>query len=133
MSEHGIEGMGASPGEVARTWLRAWDTGDLTLLRLTPDFVHTSPFGHIQGAEEYLRIVEPMSKRSMVGIQVRDVLEGDDRAAIAYELETTAGTVDACDWIFVDTHHRIREVFAYYDSATNREALKGGPDRYPED
>jgi hypothetical protein len=132
MRKHEIEGMGASPGEVARTWLRAWDTGDLTLLRLTPDFVHTSPFGRIQGAEEYLRIVEPMSKRSVVGITVRDVLEGEGRAAIAYELETTAGKVDACDWIFVDDAGRIREIMAYYDSATNREALRGGPDRYPD-
>lgn len=34
--------MGDSPEEVARTWLRAWDTGDRSLLKLRPDFVHTS-------------------------------------------------------------------------------------------
>lgn len=132
MAIQDMQGMGDTPAEVARTWLRAWDTGDLSLLRLTPDFVHTSPFGRIEGAEEYLRIVEPMSSRSVVGITVRDVLEAEGRAAIAYELETTAGTVDACDWIFVDEHNRIREIMAYYDSATNRKAVEGGPDRYPD-
>lgn len=116
--------MGDSPAEVARTWLHAWDTGDLSLLRLTPDFVHTSPFGRIEGAEEYLRVVEPMSRKSVVGITVRDVLEGGDRAAITYEVETTAGRVEACDWVFVEGD-RIREVVSYYDSVTNREALEG--------
>lgn len=116
--------MDDSPAALARTWLRAWDTGDLSLLRLAPDFVHTSPFGRIEGPEEYLRIVEPMSRKSVVGITVIDVIEAEDRAAIAYELETTAGTVEACDWVYVKDG-QIREIKAYYDSVTNREALEG--------
>jgi hypothetical protein len=114
--------MSDSPASLARSWLRAWDTGDLSLLRLAPDFVHTSPFGRIEGAEEYLRVVEPMSRKSVRGITVRDVIEGEGRAAIAYELETPAGTVEACDWVFVE-NGRIREVNSYYDSVTNRAAL----------
>jgi hypothetical protein len=114
--------MSESPGAVARTWLRAWDTGDLSLLRLAPDFVHTSPFGRIEGAEEYLRIVEPMSRKSVLGITVRDVIEDEGRAAITYDLETPAGKVEACDWVFVE-HGRILEVNSYYDSVTNRAAL----------
>ena len=110
--------------KLARTWLRAWDTGDLSLLRLTPDFVHTSPFGRIEGAEEYLRIVEPMSLKSVRGITVKDVVGDENRAVIRYELETTAGTVEACDWVYVE-RGRIREVNAYYDSVTNRAALEG--------
>jgi hypothetical protein len=116
--------MSDSPGKLARTWLRAWDTGDLSLLRLTADFVHTSPFGRIEGADEYLRIVEPMSRKSVLSITVRDVIEGEGRAAITYDLETPAGTVEACDWVFVE-HGRIREVNSYYDSVTNRAALDG--------
>lgn len=73
--------------------------------------------------EEYLRIVEPMSRKSVVGITVKDVIEGERRAAIAYELETTVGTVEACDWVFVE-NGLIREVNAYYDSVTNRAALE---------
>lgn len=116
--------MSDSPGSLARTWLRAWDTGDLSLLRLAPDFVHTSPFGRIEGAGEYLRVVEPMSRKSVVSITVRDVIEDGSRAAITYYLETPAGTVEACDWIFVE-NGTIREVNSYYDSVTNRAALDG--------
>jgi hypothetical protein len=115
--------MSDSPGSLARSWLRAWDTGDLSLFRLAPDFVHTSPFGRIEGAEEYLRIVVPMSRKSVRSITVRDVIEGEGRAAITYELETPKGTVEACDWVFVE-NGRIREVNSYYDSVTNRAALE---------
>ena len=125
MRDTGKQGS-ASAGDVARSWLRAWDTGDLSLLRLTPHFVHTSPFGRIEGAEEYLRIVEPMSRKSVLRITVKDVLEGDDRAAITYELETPAGPVEACDWIFVE-NGQIREVNSYYDSVTNRAVLDSIP------
>lgn len=116
--------MKESAADHARTWLRAWEIHDLDLLRLTPDFVHTSPFGRIEGADEYLRIVEPMSRKSVVAIRVKDVIEEGDRAAITYELETPKGTVEACDWVFV-RDGRIREVNSYYDSVTNREALEG--------
>ena len=112
-----------SPGDLARLWLKAWNTGDLDLLPLAPDFVHTSPFGRFEGAEEYLRVVEPMSRKSVVDIRVRDVLEGEDRAVITYWLETSAGVVEACDWIFVEGD-RIREVNAYYDPTVNRAALE---------
>lgn len=117
--------MSESPADLARLWLRAWDKHDLGLLRLTPDFVHVSPFGRFEGAEEYLRVVEPMSRKSVLGIEVLDVIEGEGRAAITYRVETRAGAVDACDWVFVESG-RIREVHSYYDSVTNREALEGG-------
>ena len=111
-----------SAEELARSWLRAWETRDLSLLRLDPDFVHSSPFGRIEGAEEYLRIVEPMSDKSVAAIHVRDVISEGDQAAIAYELETPKGRVDACDWIHV-AGGRIREVRSYYDPTINREVL----------
>jgi len=123
MSDTDNRSRNESPESMARTWLRAWDTGDLSLLRLAPDFVNTSPFGRIEGAEEYLRIVEPMSRKSVVGITVKDVIGAEDRAAIAYELETPKGTVEACDWVFVE-NGRIREVNSYYDSTVNRAALE---------
>jgi hypothetical protein len=115
--------MSQSPGQIARTWLRAWDTHDLGLLRLAPDFVHTSPFGRIEGADEYLRTVEPMSRKSVLGITVRDVIEDEGRAAITYDVETPAGVVEACDWVFVEGD-LIREVRSYYDSVKNRAALE---------
>lgn len=83
--------MSNSPAELAKLWLTAWDSGDLSLLRLAPNFVHTSPFGRFEGAAEYLRVVEPMSKKSVRRIRIKDVLEGDGRAAITYVVETPAG------------------------------------------
>ena len=64
-----------------------------------------------------------MSRKSVRGITVKDVLEGEGRAAITYDVETPAGTVEACDWVFVEDG-RIREVNSYYDSVKNRAALE---------
>ena len=63
-----------------------------------------------------------MSRKSVESITVRDVIGGDNKAAIAYELETPKGTVEACDWVFVE-NGRIREVNSYYDSVVNRSVL----------
>ena len=63
-----------------------------------------------------------MSRKSVLRITVKDAIEGEGRAAITYDLETPAGTVEACDWVFVE-NGRIREVNSYYDSVTNRAAL----------
>ena len=126
MSDRKTLPLDLSPESLAQTWLRAWDTGNLGLLRLSPDFVHTSPFGRIEGAEEYLRVVEPMSAKTVVGITIKDVVSGKGRAAIAYELETPKGTVEACDWVFVEDGV-IREVRSYYDSVVNRSVLEDEP------
>lgn len=115
--------MGDSPAEMARIWLRAWDSGDLGLLGLAPDVVHTGPFVRIEGSEEYLRIIVPMAEKSVVRIAVKDVIEGQGRAAVTYELVTPAGRVEASDRVFVE-NGLIREVNAYYASSTNRKALE---------
>ena len=54
--------MGSDRGQEPRFHRR--NPADLRLLRLAPHFVRTSPFGRIEGAEEFLRIVEPMSRKS---------------------------------------------------------------------
>lgn len=58
------------------------------------------PLPPYRGRDESQRIVEPMSEVITLGITVRDVIEDDDRAAIAYELEsadTAVGTKEAGD------------------------------------
>ena len=56
MSDVGSEPMSESPESLARTWLRAWD--------------------------EYLRIAEPMSRKTVNKITLRDVIGGENKAAI---------------------------------------------------
>lgn len=50
---------------LARLWIEAWANMDIAWLRehLAPDFVHTSPFGRLEGRDHYLATVDPWRAR----------------------------------------------------------------------
>lgn len=114
----------ASSAALARGWIEAWVRMDLAWLRehLAPEFVHTSPFGRLEGRDHYLETVEPMVRKSVQQLVIREVVAEGDRAAIWFENRTPAGTIDSCDWIFVEDG-RIREIRSFYDSGKVREVL----------
>lgn len=114
----------ASSAALARGWIEAWVRMDLAWLRehLAPEFVHTSPFGRLEGRDHYLETVEPMVRKSVQQLVIREVVAEGDRAAIWFENRTPAGTFGSCDWIFVEDG-RIREIRSFYDSGKVREVL----------
>ncbi len=105
-------------------WIEAWIRMDLAWLRrhLAPDFVHTSPFGRLEGRDPYLETVEPMARKSVRELKVRDVIASGDRAAIWFENHTPSGVVQTVDWVRV-ADGVIREIRSFYDTAAVRETL----------
>lgn len=105
-------------------WIEAWNEMDMEWLRgrLAPDFVHVSPFGRLEGRDSYLATVEPMARKSVNELVVRDVVASGDRAAVWFENRTPEGVVDSCDWLRVEDGV-IREIRSFYDSAKIREVL----------
>lgn len=110
--------------ELARGWIEAWVRMDMEWLRerLAPDFVHTSPFGRLEGRDSYLATVEPMARKSVRELVVKDVIASSDQAAVWFENRTPKGVVDSCDWIRVEGDV-IQEIRSFYDSARIREVL----------
>lgn len=110
--------------ELAEGWIQAWIRMDLEWLRkwLAPDFVHVSPFGRFEDRESYLAAVEPLARKSVVELVVKDVVASGDRAVIRFENRTPKGVVETCDWIRVE-NDRIQEIRSFYDSATIRDVL----------
>jgi hypothetical protein len=47
--------------ELVRKWFDKWEEGDFYNLPITGNFKHTSPFGTINGKEEYIKLVEANS------------------------------------------------------------------------
>jgi len=43
--------------ELVRAWYEKWEEGDFHNLPLAENFKHTSPFGTIDGKDEYLNLV----------------------------------------------------------------------------
>jgi len=109
---------------LARGWIEAWILMDLDWLRdhLAEDFVHTSPFGRLEGREHYLATVEPLARKSVAELVIREVVASGDRAAIWFENRGPKGVVDSCDWLRVEGH-RILEIRSFYDTARIREVL----------
>lgn len=110
--------------ELAAGWIEAWIRMDLDWLRnrLAPDFVHTSPFGRLEGREDYLATVEPMARKSVMELRIRDVIASGDQAAVWFENRTPHGVIDSCDWVRVEGD-RIREIRSFYDSTLVRQVL----------
>jgi ketosteroid isomerase-like protein len=89
---------------------------------LTTDFVHTSPFGRLEGRDHYLDTVEPMSRKSVQDLKIKEVLAGEDQAAVWFENLTPKGVIPSCDWVRVE-NGRIKEIQSFYDSMKVREVL----------
>lgn len=117
MDEHTAE-------ELAVGWIKAWIRMDMAWLesRLAPDFVHTSPFGRLEGREFYLKTVEPMARKSVQQLEIKDVIASGDRAAVWFENRTPAGVIPSCDWVRVE-NGQIKEIQSFYDSVKVREVL----------
>lgn len=110
--------------ELAVLWIEAWIKMDIEWLRqrLAPDFVHISPFGRFEDRDSYLAAVEPMARKSVVELTVKDVVSSENQAAVRFENRTPKGVVESCDWIRVEDD-LIAEVRSFYDSVLIRQVL----------
>ena len=116
--------MDESSAELAVGWIEAWKRMDIQWLRqrLAPGFVHVSPFGRLEGRDSYLATVEPMARKSVMELTVKEVIGSGGRAAVWFENRTPEGVVDTCDWILVE-NGLIQEIRSFYDTAMVREVL----------
>ncbi len=110
--------------ELAVGWIEAWIKMDMEWLRqrLAPDFVHISPFGTFEDRESYLAAVEPMARKSVVELTVKDVIASGNQAAVRFENRTPKGVVETCDWVRIE-NDRIKEIRSFYDSVKIRDVL----------
>lgn len=110
--------------DLAVLWIEAWIKMDMDWLRrhLAPDFVHVSPFGRLEGREHYLETVEPMARKSVMRLEIRNVVGRGNQAAVRFENHTPNGIVESCDWVRIDGD-QIKEIRSFYDSALIRQAL----------
>jgi len=110
--------------ELARGWIEAWIRMDMEWLRerLAPDFVHVSPFGRFDDRDSYLAAVEPLARKSVVELVIRDVIASGDRAVVRFDNRTPRGAVETCDWVRVEGD-QIKEIRSFYDSAKVRDVL----------
>lgn len=110
--------------ELAVGWIEAWIRMDMDWLRhwLTPDFVHNSPFGRLEGLDIYLETVEPMARKSVQQLEIKAVIAGEEQAAVWFENRTPTGVIPSCDWVRVEDG-KIKEIQSFYDTVKICEVL----------
>lgn len=77
--------------------------------------MHVSPFGRLEGREEYLEVVMPLAEANVASLHIQEVIADESRACIAFSMDTPNGPVACCDWLVV-ADGRIMSVTSYYDT-----------------
>ncbi len=116
--------MNERTAELAMGWIQAWIRKDMAWLKehLAPDFVHTSPFGRLEGSDFYLETVTPKAEKSVQELKIIDVIASESQAAVWFENRTPEGVIPSCDWVRVE-NDRIKEIQSFYDSVKVRKVL----------
>ena len=90
--------------------------------QLADDFVHVSPFGRLEGKEHYLSTVEPMARKSVARLEIKNIVADADCAAVYFENHSAGGVIPSCDWVTV-REGKIASVRSFYDTAALTDVL----------
>ncbi len=105
--------------QLALEWINGWIAGKPDDIPLSSDFRHTSPFGTIQGRDDYLDTVRPMAAKNVVSLNIIRTLAGKDEAVIWFEMTTPHGPVPVCDWVKT-ADGQIVAITSFYDATDLR-------------
>jgi hypothetical protein len=103
------------PKELVKQWFSKWEEGDFLNLPLTDDFKHTSPYGTINGKEEYIKLVEA-NKDKFLGYQfeLHDNIYEGNKACVRYTGRQGGFSLDVTEW-YLFKNNQIQEIIAYYN------------------
>lgn len=95
---------------IANAWFAAFRERRIESAPLAGDFVHTSPFGAIEGRSAYLDLVRA-NQEAFYGptIEIVDVVEQPTVAVVRYLVDGNPAT----DWIYSDDGE-ITAIYSYY-------------------
>ena len=107
-----------------KDWFKKWERGDFLNLPLAHDFRHTSPFGTIEGKENYLNLVQE-NKDKFLGytFKIIDGIYENQKACVRYEAHQNDFHLDVSEWYYLKDN-LIHEIIAYYHIGEIREDRK---------
>lgn len=105
-------------------WFEKWEKGDFLNLPVSEDFKHTSPFGTINGKQQYLNLVES-NKDKFLGykFEIHDAIYDNHKACVRYTAKQGDFTLEVSEWYYVN-NNLIEEIIAYYHIGEIREERK---------
>ena len=107
--------------QLVKNWFQLWEEGRFEHLPLTKNFTHTSPFGIIQGKEQYLDLVkENQDKFLGHHFEILDSIYEEDRACVRYVAKQDDFQLEVSEWHYMK-EGLIDKVVAYYHVGDIRE------------
>ena len=109
---------------LVREWFDKWINGDFYNLPVSDNFQHTSPFGTIDGKEEYLKIVDA-NKGNFLGytFEIHDGIYENEKACVRYTAIQGEFKLDVSEWYYIKDD-LIEKIIAYYHIGEIREERK---------
>lgn len=107
-----------------KTWFDQWEKGNFLDLPITESFKHTSPFGTINGKDEYISLVEK-NKDKFLGYQfkIQEQLFDANKACVRYKAIQGGFSLDVSEWYYIEGH-LIKEIIAHYHIGEIRDNRK---------
>ena len=105
-------------------WFSKWEKGDFNHLPIAENFLHTSPFGTINGKREYLSLVEK-NKDKFLGYKFNllDEIYFENKACVRYSAIKGDFSLDVSEWYYIK-NDLIEEIIAYYHIGEIRDERK---------
>ena len=101
--------------DLVNEWFERWENGEIMHLPLSENFIHTSPYGTIEGKNAYLElIVANIDKFLGHRFEILDTLYEKHKACIRYTAKKGDFSLDVSEWHYIK-EGRIEKVVAYYN------------------
>lgn len=95
-------------------WFQCWRSGNFYNIPVTENFQHTSPFGTIEGKENYLKLVEK-NRDKFLGyeFEIHDGIYENDKACVRYTGKQGDFSLDVSEWYYCKDN-LIEKIIAHY-------------------
>ena len=101
--------------DLVNEWFERWENGEFMNLPLSEDFIHTSPYGTIEGKKAYIDlIVANIDKFLGHRFEIHDAIYEKNKACIRYTAIKENFSLDVSEWHYVQ-EGKIEKVVAYYN------------------
>ncbi|MBT8274208.1 MAG: nuclear transport factor 2 family protein [Bacteroidia bacterium] len=101
--------------QLVERWFVAWESGDYYNLPITDNFKHTSPYGTIDGKDNYIALVAA-NKDKFLGyrFQIHDTIYSENKASVQYTAIQGDFKLDVSEWYY-PKEGLIEKIVAYYN------------------
>lgn len=107
--------------QLIHLWFTIWESGNYLELPISNDFCHTSPFGTIEGKENYIDLIKANEDKFLgYKFQLLDEIYYEFKACVRYSCTQNDFELEVSEWYEIKDS-LISKIIAYYHIGDIRE------------